>query len=283
MTTQEQLNDQQVKEFYRDFDRFQAGAKNTGKVMLLQGNARYERIGIPPSDAQFLESRQFQREELVAYYAPGIPHHLLGWKSSASNWGTGVEAQTLAYVKFTLLPRLQRVEEVITQEFLEPGLKFEFAVDELLRGDSKTRAEVAWKERQAGILSADEWRYRERLGPRGIEDDYWQPLNVGRISAVSGELLDDEGQQELSNDFSESQQQLAAQEFYVDEMRCTNDECPSRRDGRKGALLATDLSGSATVVCRQCNGKTTIKPEYVVRDPIDLSEALDIELTRRLG
>ena len=275
MSSPEKLNREEADEFYEDFDKFHAGGLNAAAVLLVDGGMQYEKIGIPPNDAQFLETRQFQREEILAWYAPGMPHHLLGWKSSASNWGTGVEAQSIAFVKYVLLSRLRRVEELVSELLLPPELEFEFAVDELLRGDSKARAEVYNRMRMAGVLSADEWRALERMSPRGIEDDYWQPLNMDRISQESGDVLMD------SNTPEPIAPGMAA-EHLIGELRCGNDKCPSRADGRKGALLGRNV-GTAEIMCQQCGEVTKVKPGEALRDHQDLSEALDQELTRRMA
>ena len=279
VSSPEKLNQEESDEFYDNFDKFHAGGLNAGAVMLLDGNMKYEKIGIPMNEAQFLETRQFEREEILAWYAPGMPHHLLGWKSSASNWGTGVEAQSIAFVKYVLLSRLRRVEELVSELFLPPELEFEFTVDELMRGDSKVRSEVYNRMRGSGVLSADEWRALEHMAPRGIDDDYWQPLNYDRISKDSGDVLVDSNTPEPIA--PEPIDPGMAAEHIVGELRCGNQECPSRADGRKGALLGRNV-GAAEIMCNQCSQVTKIKPGEALRDHQDLSEALDVELTRRL-
>ena len=71
-------------------------------------------ITIPPEEAQYLQSRQFSREEVLGFYAPGLPHHLLGWKSNTSNYGTGVEAQARHLVQHVLLNRMSLVSSAIS-------------------------------------------------------------------------------------------------------------------------------------------------------------------------
>ena len=275
VSSPEKMNTEEVDEFYDNFDKFHAGGLNAGAVMLVDGNMKYEKIGIPMNEAQFLETRQFEREEILAWYAPGMPHHLLGWKSSASNWGTGVEAQSIAFVQYVLLSRLRRVEELISELFLPAELEFQFTVDELLRGDSKVRAEVYNRMRQAGVVSADEWRALEHMAPRGVEDDYWQPLNMARISKDSGDVLAN------SNTPEPIVPGMAAEQL-VGELRCGNQECGSRADGRKGALLGRNV-GAAEIMCHQCGKVTKLKPGEALRDHHDLSEALDVELAKRMA
>ena len=266
----EKLNEPEIEEFYDNYAKFHAGGGRAGNVLLLEGNAKYERIGIPPEEAQFLETRQFSREEILGWYAPGMPHHLLGWKSTASNWGTGVEQQSIAFVKYVLLSRLRRVEEIISERLLPPEMGFVFSVEELMRGDSRARAAVHATMRQWGVLSADQWRHREGMGPRGVPDDYLSPLNMDRVSALTGRPAERAPQDAVGADWP------------LGDMRCDNDACASRREGRRGALLARKVS-AAEVRCNQCGETTVIAPGETIRDDTDLSDALDAELTKRVS
>jgi len=272
----DKLNQAQTDEWYTNFNKAHQGSRNSGNVLLLQGNAKYERIGIPPTEAQFLETRQFQREEILGWYAPGMPHHLLGWRSSASNWGTGVEQQSIAFVKFVLLSRLRRVEEMIQDEFLPSDLIYRFDVADLMRGDSKARSEVLGRMRQLGTLTADEWREMEDMTPRDIPDDYLEPLNLRRIDAVTGES------EERGASSQSSPQRPQPTGHLVGELRCQNPECRTRKNGGKGALLARNV-GTAAVLCRTCGQESIVGPGETIRDVLDLSEALDRELAERLG
>ena len=266
----EKLNRPEIEEFYEDWAKYHAGGGRAGNVVLLEGNAKYERIGIPPEEAQFLETRQFSREEILGWYAPGMPHHLLGWNSTASNWGTGVEQQSIAFVKYVLLSRLRRVEEMVSELLLPAEMGFMFDVEELMRGDSRARAAVHAMMRQWGVLSADQWRHREGMGPRGVPDDYLSPLNMERVSVQTGRAAD------------RVRQNNVAAEYPLGDMRCSNAECTSRKDGRRGALLARKVA-AAEVRCNQCGEVTVMQSGEAIRDDQDLSDALDQELTKRLS
>ena len=272
----DEMTKEQIDRFYERAAKFHSGADRAGNIMLLLGNKKYQSVGIPPNEAQFLETRTFQREEILGWYAPGMPHHLLGWKSSASNWGTGVEAQSIAFVKYVLLSRLSRVEEAIGENFLPPHLRFEFSVDGLLRGDSKARTEVHKAMRQWSVLSADEWRARESMPLRGIPDDYLHPLNMERISKETGKVLKEEVPA-----VEQAPMAPAAAMHLLDELRCGNDKCKSRVGGKRGALLGTEV-GAVKIRCHQCGETTTVKPSDTLRDDRDLSDALDKELARRM-
>ncbi len=186
VSTNDEVDDDAAKEFYKRFEEQHAGYRGAGGAVLLQGGNTIERLVIPPDEAQFLESKQFTREEILGYYAPGLPHHLLGWKSNTSNFGTGVEAQARHLVQFVLINRLAVFESAINDLLLPPELEFSFQVQHILRGDMKTMAEVYKKMREAGVLSADTWLAEFGLPPRGIPDDYLVQSGQTRILRETG-------------------------------------------------------------------------------------------------
>ena len=158
-------------------------------MLALGGNAKYQQLTIPPEEAQLLQTRQFNREELISVYAPGLPHHLVGITSKTSNYGTGIEQQMIHFLTVVLGERLARFEDAITTELLPEGLAFRFDSQHLQRLDSRARSEWAAKMRQWGLLSAEDLRILEGQPERGIDDDYLVPANMIRISAETGEVL----------------------------------------------------------------------------------------------
>ena len=115
------------------------GAANTGKVAVLEEGMTYQQIGIPPEEAQFLETRKFQVDEIARLYR--IPPHMVGDldKSSFSN----IEQQSLEFVKYTLNPWVVRWEQALQKSLLLPEERkryfIRFNVDGLLRGDYQSR------------------------------------------------------------------------------------------------------------------------------------------------
>ncbi|MBD5537688.1 MAG: phage portal protein [Lachnospiraceae bacterium] len=115
------------------------GSKNAGKVAVLEEGMKYQQIGIPPEEAQFLETRKFQIDEIARLYR--IPPHMVGDldKSSFSN----IEQQSLEFVKYTLDPWVVRWEQSIQRALFLPQEKKQYFVkmnvDGLLRGDYESR------------------------------------------------------------------------------------------------------------------------------------------------
>ena len=145
------------------------GAMNTGRIAVLEEGVKYQQIAIPPEEAQFLETRKFQIDEIARLYR--VPPHMIGdlEKSSFNN----IEQQSLEFVKYTLNPWVVRWEQSLQKALLSEKERKEyfirFKVDGLLRGDYKSRMEGYAIGRQNGWLSANDIRSLEDINP--IEGD----------------------------------------------------------------------------------------------------------------
>ena len=141
------------------------GPNNAHKIAVLEEGMKYQQIGIPPEEAQFLETRKFQINEIARLYR--IPPHMVGdlEKSSFSN----IEQQSLEFVKYTLDPWVIRWEQALKKALLLPEEKKEyfikFNVDGLLRGDYQSRMNGYATGRQNGWYSANDIREMEDLNP----------------------------------------------------------------------------------------------------------------------
>ena len=258
-TSAEDYDAEAAQEFYDLWDLRHSGVDKAGGAILVAGGTDVSTLTIPPADARMLEAKQYTREEVLGFYAPGLPHHLLGWRSNTSNFGTGVEAQARHLVQFVLMNRLALVADAISLELLPPDLEMEFRTTHLLRGDRKTQAEVLGRMRDRGVLSAEEWREELGLPPREIEDDYLIPLNFTRFSATTGEpMLIEKPKLQSDPGFP-----VAAGQ------RCQNASCSSRRNGHGGRLLVQQI-GEAVGACDYCGELTALTDQQVVRDATDL-------------
>ena len=141
------------------------GSGNAHKIAVLEEGMKYQQIGIPPEEAQFLETRKFQINEIARLYR--IPPHMVGdlEKSSFSN----IEQQSLEFVKYTLDPWVIRWEQSLQKALLLPEEKKEYFiklnVDGLLRGDYQSRMSGYATARQNGWMSANDIRELEDLNP----------------------------------------------------------------------------------------------------------------------
>ena len=139
------------------------GSANSHKVAVLEEGMKYQPIGISPEQAQFLETRKFQINEIARIFR--IPPHMLAdlEKSSFSN----IEQQSLEFVKYTLDPWVVRWEQSMCRALLsdseKPTVFIKFNVDGLLRGDYVSRMNGYATARQNGWMSANDIRELENL------------------------------------------------------------------------------------------------------------------------
>ena len=141
----------------------QFSGKNSHNVAVLEEGMTFHQMSIPPEEAQFLETRKFQIDEIARIFR--VPPHMVGdlEKSSFSN----IEQQSLEFVKYTLDPWVIRWEQAMHQALLlpdeKPALFFKFNVDGLLRGDYQSRMNGYAVGRQNGWLSANDIRELENM------------------------------------------------------------------------------------------------------------------------
>jgi HK97 family phage portal protein len=139
------------------------GSQNAHRVAVLEEGMKYQPIGIAPEQAQFLETRKFQINEIARIFR--VPPHMLAdlEKSSFSN----IEQQSLEFVKYTLDPWVVRWEQSMCRALLsdseKPTVFIKFNVDGLLRGDYESRMSGYATARQNGWMSANDIRELENL------------------------------------------------------------------------------------------------------------------------
>src|SRR5690554_2936596 len=139
------------------------GSSNAHRVAVLEEGMKYQQIAIAPDQAQFLETRKFQINEIARIFR--VPPHMVGdlEKSSFSN----IEQQSLEFVKYTLDPWVVRWEQALQKALLLPSEKrayfVKFNVDGLLRGDYASRMNGYAVARQNGWMSANDIRELEDM------------------------------------------------------------------------------------------------------------------------
>jgi HK97 family phage portal protein len=158
------------------------GSGNANKIAVLEEGMKYTPISISPEQAQFLETRKFQIDEIARIFR--VPPHMIGdlEKSSFNN----IEQQSLEFVKYTLDPWVSRWEQAMVRALLTPDEKkkyfFKFNVDGLLRGDYQSRMSGYATARQNGWMSANDIRELENLDRIPEEDG-------GDLYLVNGNMV----------------------------------------------------------------------------------------------
>ena len=186
------------------------GSHNANKVAVLEEGMKYTPISISPEQAQFLETRKFQINEIARIFR--VPPHMVGdlEKSSFSN----IEQQSLEFVKYTLDPWVSRWEQAMVRSLLTPdektGYFIKFNVDGLLRGDYQSRMNGYAIGRQNGWMSANDIRELENLDriPAELGGDLYlingnmtkladAGIFAGKASTENGEEESDENEEVL--------------------------------------------------------------------------------------
>lgn len=158
------------------------GSANSHKVAVLEEGMKYTPISISPEQAQFLETRKFQIDEIARIFR--VPLHMVGdlEKSSLSN----IEQQSLEFVKYTLDPWVSRWEQNFVRSLLTTDEKkkyfIKFNVDGLLRGDYQSRMNGYATARQNGWMSANDIRELENLDRISSEEG-------GDLYLINGNML----------------------------------------------------------------------------------------------
>ncbi|GHU82600.1 portal protein [Clostridia bacterium] len=158
------------------------GSGNAHRIAVLEEGMKFQAIGIPPEQAQFLETRKFQINEIARIFR--VPPHMVGdlEKSSFSN----IEQQSLEFVKYTLDPWVVRWEQSLQQALILPSERarvfVRFNLDGLLRGDYQSRMQGYSIGIQNGFFSVND--------VRGLEDLNLLPdADGGNLHFVNGNMI----------------------------------------------------------------------------------------------
>lgn len=135
-------------------------------LVMTEGGKAHE-LSISPLDLELLAARKFDKGEICEII--GVPPIIIGDSEKTSSWGTGVEQISLGWIRFSIQPLLARWEEELNRKlFRRAGQFLEFNLSALLRGDSKTQAEV----------------FRAALGGPGTGDGW---LSVNQVRRLTNE------------------------------------------------------------------------------------------------
>lgn len=165
-----------------------AGLDNAHRIKVLEEGMKYIPTTIPPDDAQFLGTRQFQISEIARMY--NVPLFLLQHESPGTVWGTGMEQMMIAFIVHALEPWTTAWEaeynlKLFTQAERNEGYFIKFNMNALMRGDMAARAAFYESGIAAGWLLPSEARRKEDL-PRvdGIDERNTEPAQRESVGAI---------------------------------------------------------------------------------------------------
>ena len=211
------------------------GSANSNKVAVLEEGMKYTPISISPNEAQFLETRKFQINEIARIFR--VPPHMVGdlEKSSFSN----IEQQSLEFVKYTLDPWVSRWEQNMMRSLLTAEEKstyfIKFNVDGLLRGDYQSRMNGYAIGRQNGWMSANDIRELENLDriPAELGGDLYL-INGNMTKLEDAGIFAANGKEENSD---ENKEVLELDEPGTDGNDSGTEDSDSERNHRRGKLV----------------------------------------------
>lgn len=164
----QKFDEQQAEIFYSLWERNHSGLSKQRMPIIADNGAKVARLDFKANESQLMESRSFQVEDICRFY--GVPPHMVGHTSKTTSWGTGIEEQTLGFVKFTLRDILKGLEQEINRKLLRSAKFYsKFNLDALLRADSKGRADfykaALGGTQNPGFMTVNEVRELENLAP----------------------------------------------------------------------------------------------------------------------
>ncbi len=179
------LSEEAQKRLERKFDKRYSGIENTGKTILLEEGMTYHQIGVPPEEAQFIESRKYSVEEIARIY--GVPPHMIGDLEHATF--SNIESQDINFAKHSIVPECVNWEQELMRKLLndeeQARYEIEFNMEGLVRGDMESRYRAYAIGRQWGFLTADDIRAKENMSNVDGGGITYVPLNM-----ISSELAD---------------------------------------------------------------------------------------------
>lgn len=178
LVTEQKLTNEKRKENTKAWNERHQGIRNAGSTAVLDAGLKWESIGISGKDAQFIEQRQFQVEDIARFYR--MPLHKIGHLLRSTN--NNIEHQALEYVTDTLMAWTVRWESAIEGQLLSEDEQeeyfVEFLVDALLRGDTLSRYQAHSLAIASGWRTRNEVRVKENENPLPGLDEPLEPLNM---------------------------------------------------------------------------------------------------------
>lgn len=158
------------------------GTSNASRVAVLEEGMTFTPLSMPNNEAQFIETRRFQVEEICRIYR--VPPHMVADLSRATF--SNIEHSSIDFAIHTIRPWLVRIEQAMNRALFPESEKGRFFVqinlDGLMRGDYKSRMEGYAIARQNGWMSTNDIRDMENLNPVSDEEG-------GNLYLVNGNMI----------------------------------------------------------------------------------------------
>jgi HK97 family phage portal protein len=173
-----QLSDKAYDRLKKSIEDQIRSLRDKHRMLILEEGLKWQQVSLPPEDAQFLGSREFNIRDIARFYR--MPLYKLS--ENITSKSTSIEQMSIEFLSDTIMPWLTNIEEEITCKLLNKDEQEQFfpkfKVDAYLRGDTQTRYAAYHIARQDGWMSANEIRAEEHMNPIEGGDQYLVPLNM---------------------------------------------------------------------------------------------------------
>jgi HK97 family phage portal protein len=183
LKTKNKLTDEQLETLRKSYLAKYAGGQHAHVPLILSGGLEVEKLSITPEDAMLVATRQFSVEEICRPF--GVPPFMVGATDKTTSWGTGIEAQGVSFVKYSLRRHLTPIEQEFNRKLWPNREKYFAELDTaaLERGDYKTRMEgnriAVGRAGEPGWRTPNEVRRSENMEPIAGGDVLYNGGNDG--------------------------------------------------------------------------------------------------------
>jgi HK97 family phage portal protein len=168
-----------------------SGLGNSNRLMLLEEGTKFEKVGLPPQDAQYIETQKFNVSEVGRMYT--MPSIMLNDHEKSTSWGTGIEEQMSGLNTFTFVPYATQWEQEIQKKILfnDKAFSVKFLFQGLMRAKYSERIDGYVKQLQNGLMCPDDVQELEDRNPlpNGMGKIWMVPLNLQSIEFANRDPL----------------------------------------------------------------------------------------------
>jgi len=216
LTVEGGLSDEQFQALSNSWQSKYHGNNGAHATAILEHGINYERIGIPPDQAQFIETRKISAQEIARIF--NVPAALIGLETNVTY--SNVEQQSIFFATYTITPLVKRLEEELNEKLFSPkerasGMHVDFDLSSLLRADVDSRSEFYVKMLSHGVMSVNEVRKIEGLNPIAEGDqhvvqsgfvplDALEEIHTAEVSANEAEPTNESSDGQKSTDGAEN-------------------------------------------------------------------------------
>ncbi|PHS22010.1 MAG: phage portal protein [Robiginitomaculum sp.] len=205
------LDDEQyarLQDSYKDFQ----GVNQAGKILIMEGGAKYQSMSMSHQDAQVMELANFSREQIASIFR--VPVHMLN-DTSAQTY-SNVENNNLQFLRHALLPLIRKIETALT-EMLPDNYVVEFDTNEYLRGDSLSLVQVMDGLAKLGAISVNEIRQKFGMNPEEGADVFQVATNNAEFGTWEEAAEIRQELRDQTNMAAETTQMAADQQMVMNE------------------------------------------------------------------